>query len=574
MKANHPSHTPMPTIRVAAVQFASGIDVAENLKTCLRMIAAAAEYRPNLIVLPEFCNRLSWYQTQDEVFATAVPIGGDWLQAIGEKAKEHTTYIVINCTIQRENSAATVTSLLFDDTGTLIAKADKQTLMGHENRRFARATRHAPIIDTPIGTIGMYACRDGVTMETPRSLAIRGAQILCNSLNSFAFDEADLHIPVRAPENRVFVVAANKVGALIPEHLLEPTAQALGVPASALYGAGESQIVAPDGTVLAKAPRSGEAVVVAEIDLSLADDKVRPDGTDVMASRRGALYRPIAAPPTEYDGHFSAEKITAAVYHPTSKGISAINEVCALLTTETDDIDLLVLPELFCFENGIVTDVETAVEISNSAINQIVSACANRQVAVCVSLVEAENSQKFHTAFLLNEAGILHKQRQTHRCERHHWATLGNAIETVTLAWGRLGLIVGDDSIYPEAAKVLAIQGADVLAIPFDVQEAWETHLGLIDRSAENRVCLVAATRPKPFGSSLIITQHEEFQIFTNWQKRPFNGTINEPLVTRVSAATGLITADIHPATARFKVMSADTDLIQGRAWQLADILT
>ena len=44
-------------------------------------------------------------------------------------------------------------------------------------------------------------------METPRGLAVRGAQLLINSLNSFAFDEASLHIPVRAPENKVFVIS-------------------------------------------------------------------------------------------------------------------------------------------------------------------------------------------------------------------------------------------------------------------------------------------------------------------------------------------------------------------------------
>lgn len=567
------SNRNMFNIRVAAAQFASGIDVDENLQTCLRMIDEAAEHRPNLIVLPEFCNRLSWYQNQDEVYDTAVPIGGAFLQAIGNKACEHAVFIVINCTIQRNNGEVSVASLLFDDQGSCIAEADKQTLMGHENKRFVRATRHAPVLDTPLATLGLYACRDGVTMETPRSLAVRGAQILCNSLNSFAFDEAGLHVPVRAPENRAFVVSANKVGPLIPEHLLDATAKALGVTPDLLYGAGESQVVAPDGTVLAIAPRSGEAVIVADIDPTLADNKLRPDGTDVMAVRRGALYQAIAMPPVAHDGHFSAEKITAAIFNPPSNGITALDELCTLLHTRPA-IDLLVLPELFCFENGVVSDATAAADLSKIALERIVSACASSDITVCVSLVESENGKQYHSAFLLSADGILHKQRQLHRCERHGWATLGDELNTVDLAWGRLGLIVGDDSIYPEVAKVLTIHGADVLAIPFDVQEAWETKLGLVDRSAENRVCLVAATRPKPIGNSLIITQHKEFQIFTSWKNRPFNGTINEPIVTCVSAETGLAYADIHPATAKNKVMSSDTDLIQGRAWQLADILT
>ena len=95
-----------------------------------------------------------------------------------------------------------------------------------------------------------------------------GARLLCNSLNSFARDEASLHVPVRAAENGVWVAAANKVGSLLPDGRAEEFAEALGVPAEALEGAGESQIVDPDGTVVVKAPPTGEAVVVADIDLS------------------------------------------------------------------------------------------------------------------------------------------------------------------------------------------------------------------------------------------------------------------------------------------------------------------
>lgn len=560
-------------IRVAAAQFASGLDMDENLATCLRMIDQAAVCHPDLIVLPEFCNRLSWYEDKNEVYETAVTVEGEFLAAIGRKANQHNCFIVINCTVQRPNQRVTVTSFLFDNSGNCIAEADKQTLMGHENRRFDRATTIAPVIETRLGTLGLYACRDGVTMETPRSLAIRGAQVLCNSLNSFAFDEAALHVPIRAPENRVFVISANKTGALIPEPLLPAIAPALGVPADSLYGAGESQIVAPDGTILAIAPRGEEAVIFADIDPAQANDKVRPDGSDMLAGRRGELYRPISNPPTPDDGHFSAESIRAAVYQPAGKGAATIDEVCDVIERH-NEIDLLVLPELFCMDDGLVSDLSAAVAISKTAIERLTTAIGTHETTICTTLVERDGQDHFHTAYLISGSGIVHTQRQLHHCARHDWAQLGDSITTANLAWGRLGLIVGDDSIYPEVAKVLAIQGVDVLAIPFDVQESWETELGLAGRSAENRVCIVAATRPKPFGNSLIITQHDDFQIFTKWKTRQFNGTINEPIVTRVSADAGLTIADIHPATARKKVMSADTDLIQGRAWQLATILT
>ena len=89
--------------------------------------------------------------------------------------------------------------------------------MGAENDHLDPGTEIGPVVDTPLGRLGMYACMEGVINEVTRGMALRGAQVLLNSLNSFALDEADLHIPVRAAENQVWVVAANKVGPLLPE---------------------------------------------------------------------------------------------------------------------------------------------------------------------------------------------------------------------------------------------------------------------------------------------------------------------------------------------------------------------
>ena len=103
-------------------------------------------------------------------------------------------------------------------------------------------------------------------------------QLFCDSLNSFALDEASLHVPARAPENKVFLVAANKIGPLIPEELLEAVSEQTHIPLQFLNGAGESQIVSPSGEILARGPRDEEAVVLAEIDLAGAKDKTTEEG--------------------------------------------------------------------------------------------------------------------------------------------------------------------------------------------------------------------------------------------------------------------------------------------------------
>ncbi len=188
--------------------------------------------------------------------------------------------------------------------------------MGSERDHLDAAAERSTVVETPFGRVGLYSCMDGVINETPRMLAVEGAQVLLNSLNSFALDEASLHVPVRAVENRVWVVAANKVGPLVPDRSIAMVAERVGVPADLLHGAGESQIVAPDGTVVAVGPRTGEAVVIADLDVGAADDKARPDGTDVMRSRRPELYDAIVAPPVGRSAGPGADTITAAVVCP------------------------------------------------------------------------------------------------------------------------------------------------------------------------------------------------------------------------------------------------------------------
>lgn len=566
------------TIRVAAVQLGAGNDLGENLTTCLDMIDEAAQANPDLMVLPEFCNHLSWYEDKAHCFNVSVPVDGEFLQAIAAKAKQHSCYIVINCTVQRPDGSATGTSLLYDPAGNLLSESDKQVLMGHENDFLERAQTSAPIIETSIGRVATYACMDGVINETPRGLALRGAQILCNSLNSFAYDEGSLHVPVRAAENKVFVVAANKVDPLIPEFLLEPVSQATSIPSHFLHGAGDSQIVAPDGTVLAKAPRAGNAVVWADIEVEQADDKTRPDGTDIFASRRPELYGQIGHDP-EQDASWQAgaASLETAIYQPQTEGEGAIEETAdAVASAAGAGVGLIVLPELFCFADGLVSEADEAVTRSQKAVQTLQAALQGQDSYVATSLVEATDNGYAHMGVLIGADGVVARQAQLHSSARHaSWATdLGDAMMAVQMPWGRLALIVGDDALYPETFRLAAFQGADVVVAPIHILEKWETETGLLERSAENRVCLLAASRATPAGTSLITTLHNDFTLMTPWETRPFDGNISYPIVTTAADDAGLTRATVHPAHTQNKVVSQRTDLIKGRPWYIAEAIT
>ena len=109
------------------------------------------------------------------------------------------------------------------------------------------------------------------------------------------------------------------------------------------------------------------------------------------------------------------------------------------------------------------------------------------------------------------------------------------------------------------------------VAVPFDVQERWEIEYGLRERAAENRVNLVAATRPRPgLGASLLIAL-EDFGMWRRDRKARFDGVISCPPVVHAEPKPGTTVLDLHPEEAVNRMVSKSTDLVDGRPWQLLD---
>jgi predicted amidohydrolase len=544
-----------PKIRVSAVQFGVGTEVAENLETCLRMIDQAAADHPQFIVLPEFCNHCAIYESLEYANQVALDLKGEFLTAIAAKAKEINSYIKINVTLKREGDKPTVSNLLYSPQGKLAGRADKQVLMGNENNFCSRAKTAGDIVKTPFGLVGMYACADGLLMETTRLLALRGARLLLNSLNSFAEDEASLHIPVRAAENKVFVVASCKVDYLVPKEIIADFAEKMKIKPEDLQGAGESQIVAPNGEVLAKAPKSGEAVVFADIDLTQANPEA------ALRHRRPELYKPIARKPKERNYRAGAEAIKAAI----CQNYGVLRNV---------DANLIVFPELIFFTNGVVSNLERAVQVSTEMVKLLKGFVSGTNKFVVTSIVERTEEGIAHVGIVVNRDGIIFRQPMLHFSGRQPWVTsFGNEIQTVELPFGKLALIVGNDLIYPETFRLAAYQNAEIVACPFAVQERWETEFGLLERAAENRFSIVAATRPNhelgEFGNSLIATVSEDFTLWTQWKNRPFDGKINYPIVRRAKATDEVFSDLIYPANAGNRLVSQQTDVVDGRAYWL-----
>ncbi|CAM3257424.1 nitrilase-related carbon-nitrogen hydrolase [Nocardioides dubius] len=546
-------------VRVAAVQYAVGEEIEENLATAVRMIDEAVAQGAELVVLPEFGNHVSWYADRAHARRHAQSLDGEFLGTLAARAATHRIHLMVNCTLLRADGRVAGANLLFGPDGALISSSDKQVLMGSERDHLDPAVDRPGAVDTALGRVGLYSCMDGVIFETPRMLAAEGAQLLLNSLNSFALDEASLHVPVRAAENKVWVVAANKVGPLVPAHSIEMVAAKVGVPVDRLHGAGESQIVAPDGTVVAIGPRSGEAVVIADIDLDLATEKSRPDGTDVIAARRPALYRALAAEPRGRSAAPGAAEIAAAVISP-----GADDDVVSLVDAAlAAGADLVVLPELAAHVGG-AADGDVVADLAPAALAAMLAGTAT---LIVTSVVEDGR----HVGLVISADGVALRQPQLHASERHGPLALADGDGAPVLIhqapWGRLAVVVGDDALYPETFRLAALADADVVAVPFTVAEAHDVDLLLLERAAENRLNVAVASRPHAaFGAGALIPLSADFTLWGDWAN-PFAGVISRPEPQGADAPMTL--GVLRPACATNRFVSKGTDVVDGRPWQL-----
>jgi predicted amidohydrolase len=134
-----------------------------------------------------------------------------------------------------------------------------------------------PVFDLGSLKIGMLVCFDHFFPEAARSLALRGAQVICHPSN-LVLEYAHLNTITRATENRVFWILANRTGS-----------ETLGDKTLAFNG--RSQIIAPDGRLLGRAGPDSEETIIVEIDPAEALDKRVTPRNDLFADRRTDLYR-------------------------------------------------------------------------------------------------------------------------------------------------------------------------------------------------------------------------------------------------------------------------------------------
>jgi predicted amidohydrolase len=244
------------SLRVAAVQLRAHDRAAFEhvLPDVLARIAEAAN-GAELVVVPE--GTLPAYVLGSEPLdRTAIDAA---VEALRDLARRTRTVIVAGVAVAGERQQPRNAALVIDRDGSIAGRADKLFLWHFDRRWFEAGDRLAPV-KTSIGSLGALVCADGRIPTIARTLVDRGAELLVmptawvtTGRNPALLEnvQADLLARVRARENGVPFVAANKCGS------------ELGM---VLY-CGKSQIVDASGEVVAIAPEREPSIVKAAIDV-------------------------------------------------------------------------------------------------------------------------------------------------------------------------------------------------------------------------------------------------------------------------------------------------------------------
>ncbi|MGO7594069.1 nitrilase-related carbon-nitrogen hydrolase, partial [Rhizobium leguminosarum] len=79
---------------------------------------------------------------------------------------------------------------------------------------------------------------------------------------------------------------------------------------------------------------------------------------------------------------------------------------------------------------------------------------------------EEDGDTVYNSAILAGPEGLVGSYRKTHLGIADSWETDGDEWKVYDLAIGRVGLAIGNDALYPEAIRSLALMGCDVVACP------------------------------------------------------------------------------------------------------------
>ena len=274
-------------LRVAALQTRPVFgDVAGNARRALAL-ADGVSPRAALYVFPELALSGYAFVSRAEARALAETPGArregeaPGLATVAAWAKARRAHVVIGFPERGAGGRVYNSAVLIGPDGRVKDVYRKLHLFDAEKLWFAPGDRAPRVSRVGPARVGMLVCYDWRFPEIARVLALAGADVIAHPSNLVVPGLAQQAMRVRALENRVYAVTANRVGEDVR-------------PGVTLGFTGRSQILDVNGGVLASAGAKGTKALVADLDLARARDKRFTARNELFTDRRPAFYAAVA----------------------------------------------------------------------------------------------------------------------------------------------------------------------------------------------------------------------------------------------------------------------------------------
>jgi aliphatic nitrilase len=223
-----------------------------------------------------------------KLFEEAVTVPSRATDAISKAAKQARVVVAIGVN-ERDGGSLYNTQLLFDADGTLIQRRRKISPTYHERMIWGQGDGSGlRAVDSEVGRIGQLACREHYNPLARYAMMADGEQIHSAMYPGSIFgdlfaQQTEINIRQHALESACFVVCATAwLDADQQAQIMKDTGCTIGPISGGCFTA----IVTPDGSLLGEPIRSGEGVVIGDLNFTLIDKRKQ------LMDSRGHYSRP------------------------------------------------------------------------------------------------------------------------------------------------------------------------------------------------------------------------------------------------------------------------------------------
>ena len=453
---------------VAGINYDPALGEKEkNIDEQYALAEQAARNGARLIALTEMATTGYCWYNRAEVAPYVETIPGATTDRFGELAARYDCWIAVGLPEVDPHTGLYYNSAALIGPQGVVGVHRKSHLFIGDPKWARQGNLDHQVFATPIGNIAMLVCMDSMFMETVRIQGLRNADVIVLLGNWLGEKTPSPFWLTRAFENGVYLLACDRGGQ-----------------ERAIRFNGGTVLVDPDGQIISRTDEAPN-IVYGEVDIPKARTKTFAHGGHKFLERHpqeyvDVLHDPYLWNPLNYFklyGHDplplgKSSSVSVAQVYASSGAVEAnltmIAEKAAQAAAE--DSELLVFPELVL--TGLPVDPNQAGALAETipgpSVERLVAIAADCRIHMIVGLIERDGVTFYNSAVLVGPDGLIGKYRKTHlSAVDAGWATPGNmGFPHFNIGVGRVGILIGHDALFPETARILALNGVDLICCP------------------------------------------------------------------------------------------------------------